>query len=99
MLENERKCAVRTLRRKKLSRAELKEKAKTEPDVAKEYQKLNELAKTDEAAVQQLVAIRAYHRWATVKSYQKMKCLQLYQKKLRKEENLFQNMKKQEDKI
>ena len=37
------------------------------------YQALIELAKTDEAAAQELAAIRAYHSRATVKSYQKMK--------------------------
>ena len=37
------------------------------------YQELIELAKTDEAAAQELAAIRAYHSRATVKSYQKMK--------------------------
>ena len=124
MLENERKRAERTLQRQKLSRAELKEKAKTDPDAAKDYQAildkeaqlrkqrkkqqeermkadpayaamikerkaeytrrrtanrhekyqaLVELAKTDEAAAQELAAIRAYHSRATVKSYQKMK--------------------------
>ena len=124
MLENERKRAERTLQRQKLSRAELKEKAETDPDAAKEYQaildkeaqlrkqrkkqqeermkadpayaemiqernaeynrrhtanrkekyqELIELAKTDEAAAQELAAIRAYHSRATVKSYQKMK--------------------------
>ena len=38
MLENERKRAERTLQRQKLSRAELKEKAKTNLDAAKDYQ-------------------------------------------------------------
>ncbi len=42
MLENERKRAERTLQKANLSRAELKEKAKTDPDAAREYQALLE---------------------------------------------------------
>lgn len=42
MLENERKRTERTLRQKKLSRAELKEKAKIDPDAAMEYQTILE---------------------------------------------------------